>query len=443
MSRTREAESATGYDTFRELAEVYNHLTSLALQGADVAAVTKVLAERLGHSVALLQPSLEPLAVSTPAGGIGMPDGWPTHDPRLANTLAVLGDARRAARLPASGPKLPALVVGPIMVAGETAAYVVTLQSSKSTRNPDFDLLVTEHAATVCAAIMSRNQALADVAGQVREELIDALLIGRVRTPEDRQKWARHVGYRPDRSYRCLVIGREGPEFAVDGSGSDEQSASTVKRSILHAVTRLALTRAPSAIVAARRQEIIVLAQEDAQGPALVGARRLADLLAENLAERFRVLEITIGIGGVCTGVDEVSESYEQACRAILAATSLGQSGRAVAFEDLGLFQLLLQVPQLGGLSTFARGVFGDLIKCEEQSRIGLLKTLSAYFRHNGSCQLAGDELHMHRNTVRYRLSRIEDLSGLHLDLYRDRLLAEVALTIIEGLEPSLVSGKV
>ncbi len=431
----------TGDDSYRQLAEVYNHLTSLALQGADVATVTEILAEHLGQAVAVLDVSLDPLVVFAPTGVPVLPDGWPAGDPRLVKALAALGERRRATRLPAAGPSMPAVVVGPIMVASEIAAYVVTFQSSKLARTTDFDLLVTEHAATVFAVVMSRDRALADVAGQVREDLIDALLVGRIRTPQDRERWARHLGYRQERAHLCIVVGLDGIEFATDDRQESGQPASTMRRSIYQATMRIVAGRAPSAIVAVRRQEVVVIAERDAQGPSLVGARKLAELLAHHFSGRFHGLIVTVGVGGVCSHVDEVSESYEQARRAITAAKSLGQIGRAVAFEDLGLFRLLLQVPQLGELSRFARDVFGGLVEYEDQRHVGLLATLSAYLHHNGSCQLAGEELHTHRNTIRYRLGRIEKLSGLHLDQYQDRLMAQVAITILEGLEPTLVSG--
>jgi DNA-binding PucR family transcriptional regulator len=173
-----------------------------------------------------------------------------------------------------------------------------------------------------------------------------------------------------------------------------------------------------------------------------LGARKLAELLASNFTGRYRGLTITVGVGSVCSHVDEVSESDEQALRAVRAARSLGRAGQAVAFEDLGLFRLLLQVPQLAELRVFAQEVFGDLLDYEARRRLGLLRTLSAYLRHNGSLQRAGDELHLHPNTVGYRLRRIEELSGLRLDRYQDRLMAQVALTIMEGLGSSMVPGE-
>src|SRR5437660_12555467 len=57
------ARAREGEDAYRQLAEVYNHLTALALQGADVATVTGILAERMSQAVAVLEASLEPLTM--------------------------------------------------------------------------------------------------------------------------------------------------------------------------------------------------------------------------------------------------------------------------------------------------------------------------------------------------------------------------------------------
>jgi DNA-binding PucR family transcriptional regulator len=106
-----------------------------------------------------------------------------------------------------------------------------------------------------------------------------------------------------------------------------------------------------------------------------------------------------------------------------------------VAFEDLGIHRLLLQVPDLEELRSFAREVLGALTAHEARHRSGLARTLAVYLRENGSLQRAARELHVHPNTVTYRLNRVEGITGLDLDRYQDRLMAQVALEILEALE--------
>ncbi|MGD0701237.1 MAG: helix-turn-helix domain-containing protein [Trebonia sp.] len=58
----------------------------------------------------------------------------------------------------------------------------------------------------------------------------------------------------------------------------------------------------------------------------------------------------------------------------------------------------------------------------------------ACYFRENNSPQRASRLLHVHPNTVAYRIKRIEEITGLRLDNYRDRLIAQVALEILDAL---------
>ena len=77
----------------------------------------------------------------------------------------------------------------------------------------------------------------------------------------------------------------------------------------------------------------------------------------------------------------------------------------------------------------------GRLSAYEDKHRSGYLRTFAVYLRENGSLQRAARQLHVHPNTVTYRLSRVEEITGLDMGRYQDRLMAQVALEILEALE--------
>jgi DNA-binding PucR family transcriptional regulator len=66
---------------------------------------------------------------------------------------------------------------------------------------------------------------------------------------------------------------------------------------------------------------------------------------------------------------------------------------------------------------------------------VELVRTLARYFREDGSPQRTAKALSVHPNTVGYRLRRAEELSGLALERYQDRLAAQVALEILGWME--------
>ena len=144
---------------------------------------------------------------------------------------------------------------------------------------------------------------------------------------------------------------------------------------------------------------------------------------------------MTIGIGGACRDPAEIARSYGHARRTIDAVVRLGRQGQAVAFEDLGIHRLLLQVPDLAELRGFANEVLGGL-RCGDSDQAPVyLATLACYFRENASPQRASRVLHVHPNTVAYRIRRVQEITGLKLDTYRDRLMAQVAIGIVAATE--------
>jgi purine catabolism regulator len=67
--------------------------------------------------------------------------------------------------------------------------------------------------------------------------------------------------------------------------------------------------------------------------------------------------------------------------------------------------------------------------------------TLARYLEHNASLQATARELTLHVNTVGYRLRRIQAITGLDFDRADDRLRAQVALRIRDGVAPAEVAG--
>jgi sugar diacid utilization regulator len=204
--------------------------------------------------------------------------------------------------------------------------------------------------------------------------------------------------------------------------------AEPLRQRILESIEHFITTRAPEAIVSARESEVVVVAA------APPDPRALAQACVARLAELFPGARVVIGIGGACTAPEGIARTYDQARRTTQTLQRLGRAGAVSAFEDLGIHRLLLQVPDLGELRSFAEEVLGKLSEHEHDHKSEYLVTLACYFRENNSPQRASRLLHVHPNTVAYRIKRIEEITGLRLDNYRDRLIAQVALEILDAL---------
>lgn len=115
---------------------------------------------------------------------------------------------------------------------------------------------------------------------------------------------------------------------------------------------------------------------------------------------------------------------------ALAAATSLPEGTDAVADISERLPEALIAgSPELTAL--LVDETIRPLLHLEGVTREALLETLVAAVRHGGSPTAAAEDLVCHRNTVVYRLKRIEKLTGRSLEDPRDRLLLSLATIVI------------
>src|SRR5205823_1096911 len=137
---------------------------------------------------------------------------------------------------------------------------------------------------------------------------------------------------------------------------------------------------------------------------------RIATALCDDCARATADPSTRAGIGRERHGVDGVRASFREAEQALSLARRLPGLGSVVGFNQLGLHRLLLAMSSHSELRDFHDRVLGKLVEYERDNRAGLLQTLDAYFACNASPTDTAQRLGLHRNTVIYRLRRIEEV---------------------------------
>jgi DNA-binding PucR family transcriptional regulator len=83
-----------------------------------------------------------------------------------------------------------------------------------------------------------------------------------------------------------------------------------------------------------------------------------------------------------------------------------------VAYDRLGVYQLLSEVADPSGVDAFVRRWLGPLLEYDERRGASLVKTLSRYLDAGGNYDATAAVMALGRSTVRYRLTRIREISG-------------------------------
>jgi hypothetical protein len=139
------------------------------------------------------------------------------------------------------------------------------------------------------------------------------------------------------------------------------------------------------------------------------------------------VLATTHGVVGVSTPFTDLTEVPTALHRARIARRSLphGANG-VVVFGDLPVATMVAGAPALA--AELAHELLSGVLALPPAEREILLRTLEAWYEQDGSAKNAGKTLYVHPNTVRYRIRRIEDLTGR--DLNRPVCVAELYLAL-------------
>jgi purine catabolism regulator len=305
-------------------------------------------------------------------------------------------------------------LIAPIMVHGSIAGFLSLLGSDGELG--EMHRLAVGRAAHACAIELVRARAARDARDEVEEELLDVLTAGRPGSHQAARERAKRKGFDVDANYLVVAAEPVEPGLAPRIRAAWERQLATM---------RLA------ALVRERGEATLALVS--------LAGRRAPDprSVVDHLHRAARVAAnapVALGFGGVRSGAGEVAAGAREAEQALTMGRRLFGPDSATAFNDLGLYRLLYALQPLPEMRAFRDDA---LARLRAKDRAGvLLQTLAAYLATNGSPTDAADRLHLHRNTVLYRLGRIEDLLGVDLRNAEVRLSLHLALKIGEVLEP-------
>ena len=138
----------------------------------------------------------------------------------------------------------------------------------------------------------------------------------------------------------------------------------------------------------------------------------------------------TIGVSSVCRGAASFAAGFEEARHALVGATVLAGRPAVMTYDELGPYKYLLRVSLDAGVRDIHRDAVMRLAAYDRERSTSLVDTLEEYLRRQGAISATAEALYVHPNTLRQRLRRIEELSGLDLRK-EDWLLVAIAVKLM------------
>lgn len=156
----------------------------------------------------------------------------------------------------------------------------------------------------------------------------------------------------------------------------------------------------------------------------------IADEMREGVSKQLPGLTVSIGIGNYYTELKELKKSLKEAELALKVVKSTSDKNRSCSYNELGISRLLFKIEDKRELNSFYQETLGELIEYDKLYDSQLVETLDAYLMDNQNLAKAAERLHIHRNTLKYRLKRIEEITGRSFDNTYVCLNFQVALVI-------------
>ncbi len=139
-----------------------------------------------------------------------------------------------------------------------------------------------------------------------------------------------------------------------------------------------------------------------------------------------------VAYGTVVDEIKEVSKSYKEAKLALDVGKIFYSDKKIVAYNNLGIGRLIYQLP-LNLCRMFISEIFGN--KSPEDFDEETLSTIYKFFENNLNVSETSRQLFIHRNTLVYRLDKLQKSTGLDLRIFDDAITFKIAMMVVKYME--------
>jgi len=355
--------------------------------------------------------------------------GTPLKVRQAAAIKSMLEEVVRG-RAPHKVPPFPELgltaprIITPVLAGRENLGYLSIIDHPQHLE--ELAMMAVEHAATIIALEMIKQREVAEAEDRVRGELVDDLLNGTFGDQANVQRRARHLRYDLSVPHRLLVVDVDHFRQFIKERRYEEGRVIAVKHQLFQVVTGAVRRLHPRHLVSAHSDSVIVLVPTP-EGSTDPDGEGLAARVREAVAESELGITVSVSIGRLCVKPEDFKPAFIEAQRALDLMVRFGKREQIINYERLGVYRLLAQVEDRAGLDAFAGRMLAPLVAYDRARGTPLLKTLEVYLQRHGNLRQSSRDLHIHLNTLHYRLRRIGEVTGVDLkdaDARLDLLLA-------------------
>ena len=318
--------------------------------------------------------------------------------------------------------------VYPVVASHRIGAFLAVVKDSGDFS--EYDRIILHNVVTVTALELVKKKAVAETEKRLAGDFFDELIASDLYEEEIARRLA-FFGLDPQSPHLIVLVDID----EADGGAAAGDAPQDVKERLHWTVDEFMARRDVLGISASRSDSVVVLVQ-----PGKMDTREIIGLAGELqavIAEMLPEISVSVGIGRPHRQLIDLRQSYYEASYAIKIRKLKGEPRVIASFDDLGSYGLLLGLQDTLSLEVFYDSVLGKLQEYDEQNSSDLVKSLACFLEANGHWGDAAEKLYVHRHTLRYRMKRVEEITGRDLNQSQDRMEFWLALKAKELIDQS------
>ena len=183
--------------------------------------------------------------------------------------------------------------------------------------------------------------------------------------------------------------------------------------------------------VTAVDEKNIILVKEVKNGEGYDELTKTAQVIVDMLNTE-AMTKVHVAFGTIVNEIKEVSRSYKEAKMAMDVGKIFYPDKNVIAYSRLGIGRLIYQLP-MPLCEMFMKEVFGG--KLPESLDDETLNTINKFFDNNLNISETSRQLYIHRNTLVYRLDKLQKSTGLDLRVFEDAITFKIALMVVKYMK--------
>ena len=198
----------------------------------------------------------------------------------------------------------------------------------------------------------------------------------------------------------------------------------------LETVRSLFSTKTKDFITAVDEKDII-LVKEVKPGETYDDLEKTASMIVDMLNTE-ALTRVNVAFGTIVNEIKDVSRSYKEAKMALDVGKIFYSTKNVVAYSKLGIGRLIYQLP-LPLCRMFIKEIFDG--KSPDDFDEETLTTINKFFENSLNVSETSRQLYIHRNTLVYRLDKLQKSTGLDLRVFEDAITFKIALMVVKYMK--------